>query len=97
MTSLGSRLGAIGPRVREFYSPTREPLRRHVYTTLLAIMGFAVTAGLLTGTTLLAVSGPLAFLLAVPAVEKARSLVTPVAAPVFVDDVPGKHAPDRLP
>jgi hypothetical protein len=81
-------------RVRLFYDPTREPLRRRVYTTLLLVVPFAVTAGILTGSAATGLIGLLPVLLAVPAVEKARSLVTPVADPDLTD-APGKHAADR--
>ncbi|MBP2323343.1 hypothetical protein JOF56_003728 [Kibdelosporangium banguiense] len=73
-------------KFRLFYAPTREPLRRRVHTTLLAIAALAVTAGLIAGSTVAALIGPLALLLAVPAVEKVRAQVTPAASP------PGKHA-----
>lgn len=82
-------------RVRLFYDPTREPLRRRVYTFLLAIAAIAVGAGLIASSVPLAIAGPLASLLAVPVVEKARSLVTPVAYPDLTD-TPGRHAVDRV-
>lgn len=82
-------------RVRSFYDPTREPLRRSVYTALLGIVAAAVTFGLITSSVAALVGGPLALLLAVPAVEHARSLVTPVADPI-INDTPGKHAVDRV-
>lgn len=78
-------------RVRLFYDPTREPLRRRVYSFLLACAALAVAAGILTGSAAATVAGPLAVVLAVPVVESARSKVTPVAAPLLDDD-PGKHA-----
>ena len=87
---------ALVARVRAFYDPTREPLRRNVYTFLLGIIGVGVTLGVITGATALAVGAPLAALLAVPVVEKARSQVTPVADPDLTD-TPGQHALDRLP
>lgn len=83
-------------RVRTFYDPTREPLRRRVYTYLLALAALAVGAGLIASSVPLAIAGPLASLLAVPVVEKARSLVTPVADPDLTD-TPGRHAVDRNP
>jgi hypothetical protein len=82
-------------RVRLFYDPTREPLRRRVYTYLLAVTALAVGAGLIASSVPLAIAGPLASLLAVPVVEKARGMVTPVADPI-IDDTPGKHAEDRV-
>jgi len=84
-------LRALVARVRSFYDPTREPLRRSVYTALLGIVGAAVTLGLITSTVALTIGGPLALVLAVPAVEHARSKVTPVADPI-INDTPGKHA-----
>ncbi len=88
-------------RVRLFYSPDREPLRRSVYTTILGIVGAAVTLGLITGTVAVAIGAPLAGLLAVPAVEHARSKVTPTAKlqderVVYVNDEPGQHSMDRV-
>ncbi len=83
-------------RVRTFYSPDREPLRRSVYTSLLLVIGVAVTAGLITGTVAATISGLLPVLLVVPAVEAARTRVTPVAAPVLPKtDVPGEHSLER--
>lgn len=81
-------------RVRLFYDPTREPLRRRLYSFLLACAALAVASGILTGSTAATVAGPLAVVLAVPVVESARSKVAPVADPI-VDDVPGKHAADQ--
>lgn len=89
-------LRAIDARVRLFYDPTREPLRRRVYTALLGIVTLAVTAGLITGAVAVAVSGALAAILVVPATEMARRMVTPVADPI-IDDTPGRHAVDRAP
>lgn len=91
-----THLRALIARVKLFYDPTREPLRRSVYTFLLGLVGVAVTLGVITGATAVAVGGPLAALLAVPVVEKARSKVTPVADPDLTD-TPGQHALDRLP
>ena len=88
------RLRTALAAIRRFYDPTREPLRRSVYTTLLALAGAAVTLGLITGTVVATIAGPLAVVLAVPAVERARSLVTPVADPA-IHDTPGRHATDR--
>lgn len=82
-------------RIRRFYDPTREPLRRRVYTLFLGILATAITAGILTGSAAVAAPGILALVLAVPAVESARSLVTPVADPDLTD-TPGAHAVDRL-
>ncbi len=90
-----ARLRAAYTRIRSFYDPAREPLRRSVYTALLAIVGAAVTFGIITGTTAATLGGPLALVLAVPAVERARSLVTPVAA-TAINDTPGQHSVDRL-
>lgn len=90
------RVRALYARIRLFYDPTREPLRRRIYTYLLAIAALAVAAGFITGSLVAGVAGPLATLLAVPVVEKARSLVTPVADPI-IDDTPGRHAADREP
>lgn len=81
-------------RVRLFYDPTREPLRRSVYTSLVLLVPALVTAGILTGAGAASLLGLLPLLLAVP-VEKARSLVTPVADPDLTDP-PGKHAADRV-
>lgn len=89
-----SRLSDVYARVRLFYDPTREPLRRRVYSYLLLVASLAVAAGIITSSAVATIAGPLALVLAVPVVEKARSLVTPVADPI-VDDVPGKHAQDR--
>lgn len=72
-------------RIRVFYDPVNEPVRRRVYTILLALAALAVTAGLITGSAVTAICGPLALLLAVPSVEKARASVTPVV------EQPGKH------
>ena len=90
------RLQALVTRVRLFYDPTREPLRRSVYTTLLGLATLGATLGIISGTAALAVAVPLAALLAVPAVEHARSKVTPVEDPDLTD-TPGRHAVDRLP
>lgn len=90
------RITDLITRVRLFYDPTREPLRRRVYTLLLGIVATAITAGILTGSAAVAAPGLLALVLAVPAVEKARSLVTPVADPDLTD-TPGRHSPDRKP
>ncbi|WP_394620960.1 hypothetical protein JNUCC0626_18255 [Lentzea sp. JNUCC 0626] len=87
-----SRLADIAAKIRLFYDPTREPLRRHVYTTLLGLVAFAVAAGLVTGSVATALIGPLALVLAVPAVERARAQVSPVAG-----DKPGKHARPEVP
>ncbi len=93
-----TNLRALVARVRDFYSPAREPLRRRVYTALLMVIGAAVTAGLVTGTVAVTLSGLLPVLLVVPAVEAARQKVTPVAAPVLpINDEPGQHALERLP
>ncbi len=86
---------AIVARVRTFYDPTREPLRRRVYTYLLLVASLAAGAGIITGSVATGLAGPLASLLAVPVVEKARSMVTPVADPI-INDTPGKHAVDRV-
>ncbi len=85
---------ALVARVQQFYDPTREPLRRSVYTFLLGVAALAATMGLITGTVAIGIGGPLALLLAVPAVEHARTKVTPVAAPDLSDD-PGQHSLDR--
>ncbi len=81
-------------RVRLFYDPAREPLRRSVYTSLIVIVPALVTAGILSGAGAASLLGLLPVLLAVP-VEHARQKVTPLAAPVL-DDEPGKHAVDRV-
>ncbi|MDT8915770.1 hypothetical protein [Amycolatopsis sp. PS_44_ISF1] len=70
-------LSDIVDTIRRFYDPAHEPLRRRVYTTLLALAALAVTVGLVAGSAVTAITGPLALLLAVPAVESARSQVTP--------------------
>lgn len=94
MLFLETSMPELIAKIRLFYDPTREPLRRRVYTYLLALSALAVTAGLITGSLATGLAGPLATLLAVPVVEKARSLVTPVADPI-IDDTPGRHAADR--
>lgn len=94
--SFADRLRLVYDRIRLFYDPTREPLRRRVYTYLLALAALAVGAGVIASSVPLALAGPLATLLAVPVVEKARNLVTPVAAP-DLSDTPGRHAADRAP
>ncbi len=86
---------AIVARVRTFYDPTREPLRRRVYAYLLLVASLAAGAGIITGSVATSLAGPLALVLAVPVVEKARSKVTPVADPI-INDTPGKHAVDRV-
>ena len=86
-------LRALVARVQQFYDPTREPLRRSVYTFLLGVAALLASAGLITGTVAIGIGGPLALLLAVPAVEHARSKVTPVADPDLTD-TPGRHALD---
>lgn len=86
-----ARLKAIVARIQLFYSPTREPLRRTVYTTLVAILGIAVTAGILTGALAATLTGIGATVLMVPAVEAARRLVTPVKDPIITDEHPGRH------
>ncbi len=89
---------ALIARIKDFYSPAREPLRRRVYTALLMVIGAAVTAGLVTGTVAVTLSGLLPVPLVVPAVEAARQKVTPVAAPVLpITDEPGQHALELLP
>lgn len=88
------RVRAIAARIALFYDPTREPLRRRVYTALTVILGVAVTLGALTGTLAATVTGVLPVLLMIPAAESARRMVTPVADPI-VDDLPGRHAEDR--
>lgn len=72
--------------IRRFYDPTHEPLRRRVYTALLALAALAVTVGLVAGSAVTAIAGPLSLLLTVPAVESARSQVTPAARPAEVAD-----------
>lgn len=89
-------LAALIHRIRLFYDPTREPLRRRVYTYLLAVAALGAAFGLVSGVLAVTIAVPLATILAVPAVEKARSLVTPVADPDLTD-TPGKHATDRGP
>ncbi len=86
-----ARLRAVYARIRTFYDPTREPLRRRVYTYLLLVASLAAGAGIITGSVATGLAGPLALVLAVPVVEKARSLVTPVADPDLTD-TPGRHA-----
>lgn len=88
-------MGRLVARIRYFYDPTREPLRRRVYTTLLLAVPIAVAAGILTGSAAASFLGLLPVLLAVPAVEAARRAVTPVADPDLTD-TPGKHSVDRL-
>lgn len=92
--NLMDHIAALIARIRLFYDPTREPLRRRVYTYLLLIAGMAASAGLIAGSLPVVLAGPLAAALAVPVVEKARSLVTPVAAPDLTD-TPGRHSTDR--
>jgi len=88
-----TRVNDLVARVRLFYSPLREPLRRRVYTALLGIVGVGVTVGLISGALALSIGTAGAAILAVPAVEYARKAVTPVAAPVVpIDDDPGQHA-----
>lgn len=88
------RLRAIIARVQLFYDPTREPLRRRVYTALTVILGVAVTLGAVTGTMAATLTGVAPVLLMIPAAEAARRHVTPTADPI-VDDEPGRHAADR--
>ncbi len=79
-------------RIRLFFDPTREPLRRRVYTALAAVVTFAVTAGLITASVGVAVTGVLSAVLIGAVAEQVRKLVTPY---VPIDDSPGKHAEDR--
>lgn len=94
-----TRVNDLIARIRLFYSPLREPLRRRVYTALLAIVTLGVTVGVISGALAVAIGSAGAAVLAVPAVEYARRAVTPVAAPVVpIDDEPGQHAaPDPSP
>lgn len=94
MAYLETPMGTLITRIQLFYDPTREPLRRRVYTLLLGIIAAAVAAGLLTGSAVATIPGILTIALAVPAVEKARALVTPVADPDLTD-TPGRHSVDR--
>ena len=89
-----AHIRATVARVRLFYDPTREPLRRRVYSTLLAVVTLAVGAGVITGTVAATLAALAPLVLMVPATEAARRLVTPVADPV-VADTPGRHAEDR--
>ena len=90
------RIKAIVARVRAFYDPTREPLRRRVYTALSLIVTASVAVGLVTGTAAVTVTGILSSVLVGAVAEQIRQVVTPVAAPCLpIDDVPGAHAADR--
>lgn len=86
-------LTAAVAKIRLFFDPTREPLRRRVYSTLVALLAVCGAAGYITGNDVAAVTSIAAVALMVPATESARRLVTPVAAPDLDD--PGKHAADR--
>lgn len=81
-------------RVRLFYDPTREPLRRRVYTALLTLVGVGVAAGIVSGALAVSIGTAGAAVLMVPAVEYARRAVTPIADPNLTD-TPGRHAVDR--
>lgn len=78
--------------VMKFLSPETEPLRRYVYGVLILVLGFLVTVGVLTDTVALGLGGILAAALLVPAVEFARSKVTPVAEPALEDEYEPQHA-----
>lgn len=89
------RIRTVITRIRIFYDPTREPLRRRVYTSLATLIAVGVTAGAITGAMALSLGGFAAAVLVIPAVEAARSKVTPLTDPV-IDDTPGRHAVDRV-
>lgn len=61
-----------------FLSKDSEPLRRYLYGVGVVILGLLVTLGVVTDTVALAIGGVLSAALLVPAVEVARSKVTPV-------------------
>jgi len=79
-------------RIRFFFDPAREPLRRNLYTALAGIIGMAVTAGLLTSEAAVTVTGVLSAVLVGAVGEYIRTLVTPY---VPENDEPGAHAADR--
>lgn len=91
-----TRVNDLIARIRLFYSPTREPLRRRVYGALLGLVTLGVTAGLISGALAVSIGSAGAAILVVPAVEYARRAVTPVADPI-IDDEPGKHAAPEIP
>jgi hypothetical protein len=63
-----------------FLDAQNEPLRRYVYGVLCALVAIAVVVGYLTKEQAVAITGILSAVLTVPAVEFARSKVTPVPA-----------------
>lgn len=69
-------------RLSAFYDPVNEPLRRKLHAAVVALVGLAVTAGVLAGSSAAAIIGALPALLVIP-VERARRKVTPAdgAAP----------------
>lgn len=85
------RVRSLYARFCLFFDPTREPLRRRVYTALTLIISASVAGGLLTGAAAVTVTGIASSVLIGAVAEQIRSLVTPVADPI-VDDVPGRHA-----
>jgi len=91
-----TKLKAAYAKVRLFYDPTREPLRRRVYTAIALILAVTTPLGLITGTMAVTITGIASSVLMGAVAEQIRTLVTPVAAPVLdeplVDDDPGAHA-----
>ncbi|MGL5825568.1 MAG: hypothetical protein ACRCYU_12270 [Nocardioides sp.] len=61
----------------KYLSAEHEPLRRYVYGVAVAVLALLVTLGVITETASLAVGGVLSVALLIPAVEVARSKVTP--------------------
>lgn len=82
-------------RIRLFFDPSREPLRRNLYAALAGIIGLAVTAGLITSTAAVAVTGILSAVLIGAVGEYIRTLVTPYHPTEELEDEPGQHAADR--
>lgn len=75
-----------------FLSKEHEPLRRYLYGVGVVVLGLLVTLGVVTDEIAYGVGAVLSAALLVPAVELARSKVTPVVeAEVeepYVDEVP---------
>lgn len=65
--------------LRRFLSAEHEPVRRYVYSVLLAVLGLLVTFGVLTDadSAAIAVAAGSVLLVGIPGVELARSKVTP--------------------